>query len=77
LFLEFLLQDVVVSGFPCETVPILRQHHRDAPGDFEVSYTVQAGSLKARAALAGVGNLLEYLVTLAGRVSSKGFDLLS
>jgi hypothetical protein len=55
----------------------LRQHHRDAPGDFEVSYTVQAGSLKARAALAGVGNLLEYLVTLAGRVSSKGFDLLS
>ena len=64
------LEEVVVSGFPGETVPILGQHHGDTAGGHKVPHPVHTGPLKARPALAGVGDFLENLEPFSGGVLS-------
>ena len=54
VLLELAPEEVVIGGLAGEAVPVLCQHHRDAPSGHEVPHAVHAGPLEARAALAGV-----------------------
>ena len=76
MLLELLAEQVVVGGLAGEPVPVLCQHHGDAPGGHEVAHAVHAGPLQAGAALSGVLHLLEDLVAFSGGVVSEGFYLL-
>jgi hypothetical protein len=58
VLLKLLAEQVVVGGLPGEPVPILCQHHRDASGGHKVPNPVHPWPLKARPALARVGDLL-------------------
>ena len=76
MLLELAPKEVMVGRLAGEAVPVLRQHHGDAAGGYEIPHAVHAGPLQARAALAGVLYLLEDLVAFSGGVLSQGFDLL-
>jgi hypothetical protein len=71
MLLELPPQEVMVSRLAGEAVPVLGEHHRDAPGGREVTHAVHAGPFEARPALAGVCDLLENLVALSGGVVSE------
>src|ERR671910_3558166 len=64
------------SGFTGEPIPVLGQHNRHASGGYQISYSVHAGALQTRPALAGVRYLFEYLVPLSRRIGSESLYLL-
>jgi hypothetical protein len=67
----------VVGGFSSKAISVLCQHDRDPSGGHEVPDPVHARPPQGRPALAGVGDLLEDLVTLSGCVVPERFELLS
>src|SRR5829696_3933450 len=73
VFLELPLEKVVIGWFAGKAVPVLDQHHRDAPRCHQDPHAVHAWPLQARPALAGVGDLLEDLVAFSGGVLAQGF----
>jgi hypothetical protein len=58
VFSKLLAQEIQVSRLAAKAVPILCQHHIDAPGGHEIPHTVEAGPLQRRPTLAGVYYLL-------------------
>src|SRR5215213_6747896 len=68
VLLELLAQPVVIGRLTGEAVPILCQHHGNAPGGHEVPHAVHTGALQAGSALSGVLHLLKDLVPFTGGV---------
>ena len=66
----------MVSGLAGEAVPVLCQHHRDAACGHQVPHAVHARTLEADATLAGVGYLLEDLVSFLSGVVPESLELL-
>src|SRR5215208_4561976 len=76
MLLELTAEKVMIGRLAGNAIPILRQHHGNAPSGHEVPHTVHTWPLKAGAALSGIYYLLEDLVPLSGGVGSQSFDLL-
>jgi hypothetical protein len=57
VFIELPSEEVSIRRFPAETVPVLSEHGRSAPGGYQVPHMIHARPLQAGTTIAGVRDL--------------------
>ena len=70
------LQQVMVSGFAGEAIPVLGKHHRDTTAGYQVPDAIHAGPLEAGATLGGIGDFFLDLIAATSGVITQSLELL-